>query len=97
MVSSLVAYYSFDDWSNLGKDSNPSATTYPLTSTIVGGTGGVPVKIFGHVLQNLLLDVRVHIPPGEFILDACAQARGCADEIHVLQILHMQSTFNIRL
>lgn len=40
MVSSLVAYYSFDDWSNLGADSNPSATKYPLTSTIVGGTGG---------------------------------------------------------
>ena len=38
--SSLVAYYNFDDWSNLGKDSNPSATTYPLTSTIVGNTGG---------------------------------------------------------
>ncbi|NBX18659.1 MAG: hypothetical protein EBR09_14995 [Proteobacteria bacterium] len=38
--SSLVAYYSFDDSSDVGKDSNPSATKYHLTPTIVGGTGG---------------------------------------------------------
>ena len=41
----LMAYYKFNNSSSLGLDSNPSATKYNLTPTIIGGTGGYNTSI----------------------------------------------------
>ena len=45
LVHNIVAYYSFNNSSSLGIDSNPSSTKYNLTPTIVGGTGGYNTSI----------------------------------------------------
>jgi hypothetical protein len=46
LVHNIVAYYSFNNSSSLGIDSNPSTTKYNLTPTIVGGTGGYNTSIY---------------------------------------------------
>ena len=45
LVHNIQAYYSFNNSSSLGIDSNPSSTKYNLTPTIVGGTGGYDTSI----------------------------------------------------